>query len=113
MPAGAVVVAQSGDDSAPGSWSRPFRSLATAIKSAHPGSTVVVRGGTYHEAIAIGAGKHLTLQPAPGEEVWLDGTGAVDPFEKVPKGWGASNWLTRFDSSPTYTRGAGDNERDG
>ena len=113
VPAGAVVVAQSGDDSADGSWSQPFRSLATAVERAHPGSTVVVRGGVYHEAIVIGADKYLTLQSAPGEEVWLDGTGAVDSFEKVPSGWAASNWLTRFDSSPTYTRGAGDNERDG
>lgn len=63
----------------------PGQSIQAAVNQAQPGDTIVVQKGTYHEAVAIGAGKDgLTLigtgvsllppanPPAPGTNLCAD-----------------------------------------
>jgi hypothetical protein len=79
-PARAVfVVAPDGDDSAPGTEERPWRTISHAARSAPPGSLVDVRGGTYAERVMVevsGApGKPTTFMAHPGERVTITGRG--------------------------------------
>ncbi len=71
------------------------------------GATVVVRKGVYRETVTIS--KKLTLQNYPKEEVWLDGSKKVTGWVADGKTWRKSGWKKRFDSSPTFTKGAKDN----
>lgn len=57
----------------------PLRTIKTAIRAAAPGDVIVVRGGTYREAVGWGAisgtsSKPIVLQAQPGETVTLSGT---------------------------------------
>ena len=42
-----LYVATDGKDANPGTWSRPLRTLQRAADLVMPGTTVVIRGGTY------------------------------------------------------------------
>ncbi len=68
--------------------------------------TIVLRGGAYNEQVAVY--KAVTIQNYPGEEVWLDGSTAVKGWVKDGTRWRHDGWTTRFDHSPTYTKGAPD-----
>ncbi|MHB9111245.1 MAG: choice-of-anchor Q domain-containing protein [Thermoleophilia bacterium] len=72
-------VSTSGDDFAPGTIDSPWRTIQHAVESAGPGDMVSVRGGTYREAVIIGAGgqpgQPLTIAAFPGEVPVLDGGG--------------------------------------
>lgn len=68
--------------------------------------TVVMRGGTYNESVAIS--KSVTVQNYPGEAVWLDGSTEVGGWVKDGTRWRRDGWKTTFDHSPTYTKGAPD-----
>ncbi|MEJ5912809.1 right-handed parallel beta-helix repeat-containing protein, partial [Pseudokineococcus sp. 1T1Z-3] len=103
VPANAVVVAPNGDDSAAGTASAPFRTVARAIAAAPSGATVVLRAGSYHESVAIR--KQLTIQSWPGEQVWFDGSRVVSSWSQRGSAWTAP-WTPDFDASPTYTWGA-------
>ena len=105
VPGKAVVVSPSGDDSAPGTVSRPLRTVAAAIAKARSGGTVVLRAGTYHESVTVPAGKRLTLQAHPGEAVWFDGSVPVEGWRRQGGAWVKDGWTARFDSSPSYTSG--------
>jgi hypothetical protein len=74
---GSYVVAPNGNDTNPGSWVQPWRSLARANNSLQPGDTVYVRAGTYHERIAPTrsgrAGAPIVYLTNPGEVVTVDG----------------------------------------
>lgn len=109
VPSDAVVVAMDGSDAAHGAPGAPVRSLTRAIQIATSGSTVVLRGGTYHESVTIPRNKRLTIQSWPGEEVWLDGSVEVTGWQRDGSHWRHDGWAYEFDSSPTFTRGAGDN----
>ncbi len=57
----------------------PLRTVQAAIRAARPGDVIVVREGTYTEAIGWGAragteASPIVLQAAPGERVVLSGT---------------------------------------
>ncbi len=108
VPAGAIVVATDGSDSAAGSAAAPYRTLTYAMTRATNGSTIVLRGGTYHESPTTPTGKALTIQSWPGEAVWFDGTSEVTGWVADGAGWRRDGWTTQLDSSPTYTRGAAD-----
>jgi hypothetical protein len=107
VPSGAVFVSPNGSDSASGSQSAPYRTLAKAATAAPSnGVVVVMRGGTYNEQVAVY--KPLTIQNYPGEAAWLDGSVGVSGWVKDGTRWRHDGWTTRFDHSPTYTKGAAD-----
>ncbi len=64
----------SGSDGNSGLQSSPWRTIQKAMNSATAGSTVNIKGGTYHERLALNvsgtAGNYITFQPAG-----YDGTG--------------------------------------
>ncbi len=112
-PAGALHVAPAGDDAADGTRDAPFRTVARAIDAAPDGATLVLSAGTYHERITLPEGRALTLQPAPGDEVWFDGTREVAGWVADGPVWRLDGWTAEFDSSPTYTAGAPDGTEPG
>lgn len=106
IPATAVFVANWGSDSSAGTMSSPVRTLARALVVAPSSGTIVMRGGTYNESNAIY--KTVTVQNYPGETVWLDGSTAVNGWVQDGARWRHDGWTTRFDHSPTYSKGAPD-----
>ena len=107
VPTRAVYVSTSGRDTSSGSASAPVRTIQRGVALAPQGGFVVVRGGTYHESVVI-SGKTVTVQNYPGEAVWLDGSQTVSGWVSDGGDWRHDGWTTRFDHSPTYTRGAPD-----
>ena len=111
IPASAVYVAPDGPVNGRGTPASPFASVQAAIDAAPSGATIVIRGGSYHESVVIPQGKALTVQPYPGEAVWLDGSRTVSSWTSTTAAAGtvwSAPWSVAFDSSPTYTRGAPD-----
>lgn len=113
VPAGAVHVSPAGDDAAAGTAGAPLRTVARALEVAPGGGTVVLAAGVYHERVTLPEGRALTLQPAPGAEVWFDGTREVTGWVADGPVWRLDGWTAEFDSSPTYTEGAPDGTEDG
>ncbi len=109
VPTRAIIVSRSGSDTASGTRSAPFRTLARAVSSAPSGATIVLRAGSYHESVVIPSSKRLTVQAWPREKVWLEGSVPVTGWKSSRGLWSRSGWTVTFDASPTYTRGAGDN----
>jgi len=105
---GALFVSPSGDNDADGTREAPLRTIKAALARAAAGGMIVLRAGEYHEAFTIAEGLPVTVQPYPGEVVWLDGSEIVDGWRADGELWTVP-WGTVFDSSPTYTRGAPDN----
>lgn len=109
VPANAIVVAPNGNDNAAGTSAAPLRTATKAISRATSGSTIVFRGGTYHEAFKTPANKALTLRSWPGETVWFDGSEVMTAgWAKDGTRWKMEGWTIDFDNSPSYTRGAAD-----
>ncbi len=108
IPSGALFVSPSGSDSNPGTQAAPKRTVAATISAAGNGATIVLRAGTYHESIYIPSNKKLTIQSYPHEAAWFDGATTVTGWAQSGSTWSVGNWTTKFDSSPTYTRGAAD-----
>lgn len=111
VPDDAVFVSSEGKDSAAGSLTAPVRTIARGLALAASGGTVVVRGGTYNESLTVT--RPVTLQSYGGEAVWLDGSVPVTGWVADGKVWRKDGWTTRFDHSPTYTKGAADNTEAG
>jgi len=67
-------VSTSGDDSAPGTREKPFRTIQKAVNCAKPGDTVFVRAGRYEECVRVETDKSgtpdnwVTISAAPGDE---------------------------------------------
>lgn len=110
LPPNSILVASNGNDNGNGSASQPVRSIARAIQLAPNNGNVVLRAGSYHESITIPSNKKLTISAYRGEagQVWLDGSVIISSWTKSGNHWISSNWTTKFDSSPTFTRGAND-----
>ena len=106
VPEDAVVVALDGSDAAVGSEVAPKASLAAAIAAAQAGGTVVLRGGTYRQAVPGNVSKALTVQAWPGEVVWLDGSDVVTGWVAAGGRWVRSGWTAQFDHSASYTYGS-------
>ncbi|MDQ1050366.1 right-handed parallel beta-helix repeat-containing protein [Streptomyces sp. V4I2] len=74
-----LIVATSGNDSAPGTLAQPLRTVQRAVDLAAPGDTIAVRGGTYPltDNITITtsgtASAPITLGAYQGERVVIDG----------------------------------------
>lgn len=108
VPATAIHVARTGSDANGGSATRPVRTISAALRIAPSGGTIVVHAGVYHEAVIVPPQKRITIQPAPGEEVWLDGAEPVSGWRAETGVWIKDGWTLKLDSSPTYTAGASD-----
>ncbi|MGH3432044.1 MAG: right-handed parallel beta-helix repeat-containing protein [Thermocrispum sp.] len=91
VPEGAVFASPRGTDSAAGTERDPLRTLTEAVRAADPGDTVVLRGGTYRESVGM-IRKRLTIQPFPGERVWLKGSLPVREWEADGKVWQHTGW---------------------
>ncbi len=80
----AYFVAVDGSDSGDGTKAAPWRTLQKAADSTGPGSTVYVRGGVYHQTVAVhtsgsASGGFITFRNYPGEHPILDGDGLSVP----------------------------------
>lgn len=90
-PTGTLYVSPSGNDAASGSVNEPLKTIAGAAKKAASGGTIVVRGGVYRESVGT-IEKALTIQPYPGEEVWLDGSDVVSGWVQDGTNWRKDGW---------------------
>ncbi len=106
VPAGAVFLATTGNDSNPGTLSAPVRTINKAVALVLPGGTIVVRGGVYRDWMNsggsfTGTSKSLTLQAYPHESPWFDGTDVKNT------GWlsdGKGHWYQAW-STPSFCGG--------
>lgn len=113
IPVGAVIVDGSARAGGTGSASAPFSTIQSAVDRAGTGAVIVVRSGTYNESVTVPAGKRVTIQSAPGAQVWLDGARPVTGWRSAGTTWVVDGWTAQFDSSPTFTRGAPDGTTSG
>jgi hypothetical protein len=72
-------VSPEGNDSGLGTWLEPFRTVQRAADLAVAGDSVLIRGGVYHEFLAVArsgaAGAPISFASFGDETVVLDGTG--------------------------------------
>lgn len=72
-------VSTTGDDSNPGSFEKPFRTVQKGCDVLKPGDTLNIMGGTYNEKITINTSGTkdaiITIRTYNNEKVILDGTG--------------------------------------
>lgn len=116
------VATMGSDTNGTGSFNNPYASFKKAAAMAVANATIIIRGGEYHEGGAwwrredlvaqgnatlagvIFANNGVTVQNYPGETVWFDGS-------EIVTGWtfDGTNWrlpfVTKFDRTPTHTRG--------
>lgn len=110
VPGNALHVSPSGNDGASGQAGQPLRTLAAALQKVTSGQTIVLHGGSYHEAdLKTPQDKSITIQNAPGEAAWLDGSRQVSGFQQQGSVWVKDGWDVALDASPTFDRGAPDN----
>lgn len=108
VPATAIHVAVTGSDVNSGTAAQPVQSITAALRKVPSGGTIVVHAGTYHEEVLVPPQKRVTIQPAPGDEVWLDGAERVTGWRAESGVWVKDGWTLKLDASPTYTAGASD-----
>ena len=94
-PDGAVFVAPDGSDDAAGTERRPLRTVAAAVLRAPAGGTVVLRRGTYREALPA-LSKPITLQPFANEPAWLKGSRVVRRWRRDGAAWVHDGWDHAF-----------------
>src|SRR5215217_3423651 len=95
IPSGAIFVSPTGTDGASGTQAAPLRSLAAAINRAPSGGTVVLRGGTYRQAIGT-LNKPITLQAYPHERPVLTGLDVITGWAQVGSHWVTTTWTSPF-----------------
>lgn len=105
VPAGAIFVAPDGADTADGTEATPLGSLGRAIAVAPDGATIVLRAGSYQEQVEVPAAKRLTIQPCPGEAVWLDGSAPLTRWTAAGATWTAP-LPAEFSSWASHTEGS-------
>lgn len=105
VPAGAIFVSPTGDDAAPGTEAEPVRRLDRAARIAPDGATIVLRAGSYTEQVHLDQSKRLTIQPYPGESVWLDGSAVLPHWQLTEAGWTAP-LPAEFDHSASHDSGS-------
>lgn len=104
VPSNAIFVAVNGSDASTGTQSAPLRTVQKAVDRASSGQTIVVRAGTYHEAVQVPF-KDVTIQSYPNEAVWFDGTVPVTGWTQSGSTWVSTGWKARFDHSASFTTG--------
>lgn len=86
-PAGSFYVSTTGSDSNPGTQAQPFRTIARGIRALGSGDTLIIRGGTYAEAInntvpsGTGWNDLTTVKAMPGETVNVRPSGGQRPLD--------------------------------
>ncbi|MGI9407808.1 MAG: right-handed parallel beta-helix repeat-containing protein, partial [Hyphomicrobiaceae bacterium] len=95
IPPDAVFVAHEGNDVSRGTERSPLRTVSAAINAAPAGGTIVIRRGTYREALPE-LSKPLTLQPYPHEQVWLKGSLVLTGWAADGEVWRKDGWTPEF-----------------
>jgi len=84
-------VAPWGNDTNPGTWEAPFRTLMRARYAVAPGDTIYLRGGMYdienYMDISGTAEAPITIASYPGEWAIFDGTGREDVKFRISGAW--------------------------
>ncbi|MFI7589612.1 right-handed parallel beta-helix repeat-containing protein [Spongisporangium articulatum] len=101
IPSDAVYVSPKGSNGNAGTAGSPLRTVAAGVAKASSGGTVVLRGGTYREAVGS-VNKKLSIQAYPGEKPVLSGADVEDDWSKSGDYW-VSGWTSSF--SQTQFRG--------
>jgi hypothetical protein len=70
-------VDDTGNDNYNGSKTHPFATVQHAVNQAGIGSTIYIRGGTYHEEVDLSGVIGVTLKPNGNETVIFDGTQSI------------------------------------
>jgi len=112
-PKGSIFVDARSDLAGDGTQQRPFSALAEAVAVARPGGTIVVASGVYHEFVHIADTPNLTIRAAAGATVWMDGSVPAQGAKSEGSHWRFPDQAPDLDRSPTYTRGAPDNRKEG
>ena len=86
IPAGALFVANNGNDANPGSLAAPFASIHHALAVAPTGATIVVRGGIYRESLGA-LRRRVTIQAYPHEQPWVKGSELATLWQSGQYGW--------------------------
>lgn len=78
-----IHVSPVGDDEAPGTMTKPLKTVAKAVSLLKAGDRCVIGAGTYHESIALKGLKGapdapIVIMARPGAKVVLDGTMAIN-----------------------------------
>ena len=73
-PANGIYVSPNGNDqTANGSIEKPYKSINAALDAASPGTTIILRGGTYKEGINVRIRKpNITIKSRKGEWAIID-----------------------------------------
>ncbi|RII94279.1 right-handed parallel beta-helix repeat-containing protein [Clavibacter michiganensis] len=109
VPAGALFVhALGGNDRSAGTKAAPLKTIVAAVAKAKAGQTIVLRAGTYHEAVVVPFNKPITIQSYPREAVWLDGSTRITSWTKSGTSWVTRGWTTKL---PRTIAGIADNPR--
>jgi trimeric autotransporter adhesin len=111
VPSGAIFAEPRGDDKGNGTEASPYGSAATALAKAPSGSTIVLRGGSYHESVQVGFLKALTVQSYPGEAVWFDGSSPVAGWKQSGATWYVDGWNYNFDHRVSFSAGVDESSR--
>lgn len=82
----AHFVAPGGDDTGPGVWRRPWKTIQHAADVSEPGDTVFVRAGIYRQTITLSrsgsaAGGYITFAAFPGERPIIDVSTVTPPSD--------------------------------
>ncbi len=95
IPGGAIFAdIAHGNNNNSGTQAAPVATLASAYSKVPTGGTIVLKAGVYHEG-ELSINKQITIQAAPHEQVWLDGTTTQN------SGWVADAQTWRLDNSPS------------
>lgn len=93
VPNGAIWASPQGRAQGSGASNEPT-TLENALKIAPEGGTIVLRGGTYRASVTLN--KRLTLQAAPGEQVWFKGSDIVSNWTRDGALWRRDGWNAGF-----------------
>lgn len=79
-------VSPKGNDTGPGTWTQPWKTIQHAADSTRPGDTVHVREGIYHELVTVSrsgtrTGGYITFESYPGERAILDASTLTPPSD--------------------------------
>ncbi len=79
----AYYVSTTGNDSNPGTQSKPFKTIQKGVNAAQAGDTVYIRGGTYHEMVEVTSSGTVNN---PITISGYDGAAVIDGQNTLPQG---------------------------